>query len=139
MIEGAVLEEVAVEDVGAEITATVTASAEGYAPGSATSNAVTVDRLDTRSYGSLDKRVVLRSTPVGYDVSVTSKAGVVPSGTATIYDGSRALQTVTLGADGTARVTLTGLSRGIHLVTVKYDGTDTLADSRSRVDVLVVL
>jgi len=126
-------------DAGRQITVTVTASAEGYADGTATTSAVTVAKIETRSYGSLDRRLLIGTTSVGYEVEVTAKSGVVPSGSATIYDGTRAIQTVQLGADGTVHATLTGLSRGIHLITVHYDGTSSLDSSTSRLDLLIVL
>lgn len=118
---------------------TVTASAEGYADGSATSDGKSVAKLATASSGSLDRTLLFGTRSVGYDVKVTASAGVVPSGTATVYVDNRAVQTVELGADGRAEVTLTGLRRGIHLVTVRYEGTAQLAASRSLPDLLIVI
>lgn len=126
-------------DAGAEITATVTASVEGYADGVATAAAVTVDKIETRSSGSLDRRLLIGTTSVGYEVEVRGDAGVTPTGSVTIYDGLTAVQTVELGADGTAEVTLSNLSRGLHVITVRYAGTDTLAASTGRADLLIVL
>ena len=140
-IEGATAENYTVStvDAGAALTVTVTASAEGFTPGTATSAAKTVAKIGTQSSGSLDRSVLVWTRTVGYEVAVTAGAGVVPGGTVGIYDGGRLVQTVTLGADGTARVTLTGLSRGIHLLTVRYDGTTQLGASRSLPDLLLVL
>jgi len=40
------------------------------------------------------------------------------------------VQTVTL-ENGRATVTITGLNRGVHLLTTRYGGTDQLGSSRS--------
>jgi 5'-nucleotidase len=130
---------IVLEDVGAAITVTVTASADGFANGVATTAPVTVAKVETRSSGSLDRHLLLGSTKVGYDVRVRADAGAVPSGSVGIYDGSTLVQTVELDADGRAEVTLTGLTRGIHLITVRYEGTSQLAASRSLPDLLLVL
>ena len=72
-------------------------------------------------------------------MTVVADAGVTPTGTVTIFDGTHQIQTVELGADGTATVTLSGLSRGVHLIGARFEGTGQLEPSRSGPDVLLVL
>ena len=98
----------------------------------------TVAKLSTKSSGSLDRHVLFGSRTVGYSVSVSADAGVVPGGTVAIYDGTRLVQTVQLGPDGTAQVQLSGLSRGYHLFTARYAGTTQLASSFGLPDLLIV-
>ena len=118
----------------------VTASKDGFTDGTAETAARTVSKLSTSVNGSLDSNLLFGTRTVGYYVEVSAPLGVVPSGQVTIYDGSRLVQTATLAADGTVDVTLTGLSRGLHLITVRYAGTDALAGSRSLFpDILLVL
>lgn len=126
-------------DAGTEITVTVTASKAGFADGVATTEGKTVSKLATHSVGSLDRHVLFGARPVAYEVAVTAGAGVTPTGTVTILDGSRVIQTIELDADGTATVTLTGLSRGLHLLSVRFEGTGQLASSRSLPDILIIL
>lgn len=126
-------------DAGTEITVTVTASKAGFADGVATTEGKTVSKLATHSVGSLDRHVLFGARPVVYEVAVTAGAGVTPTGTVTILDGSRVIQTIELDADGTATVTLTGLSRGLHLLSVRFEGTGQLASSRSLPDILIIL
>lgn len=139
-IDGATAENYTITalDAGAALSVTVTAGADGYANGTATSAEKTVSKLSTRSNGSLAKHVLFGTSSVQYTVSVTAPQGAVPGGSVTIYDGLRAVQTVELGADGTATVTLTGLSRGLHLITTRYAGSGAFDPSFGLPDLLIV-
>jgi 5'-nucleotidase len=73
--------------------------------------------------------------------TVTVKAGAVtPTGPVTIYDGTKAVATVTLtaGDNGKAKVKLPKLSRGLHVLTARYAGSDTVTASTSVPDVLIL-
>jgi 5'-nucleotidase len=139
-IEGATGEsyKVRAADAGAVLTVTVTAGAEGYANGVATSAGKTVAKLPGHVNGNLAKTFLVGSNTVAYTVTVTAQDGVVPGGTVTIYDGFRAVQTVQLDANGTATVTLTGLSRGLHLITSQYTGSAQVETSVGLPDLLLV-
>jgi 5'-nucleotidase len=139
-IDGATAENYTITamDAGAALSVTVTAGADGYANGTATSAEKTVSKLSTRSSGSLAKHVLFGANSVQYTVSVTAPQGAVPGGSVTIYDGLRAVQTVELGADGTATVTLTGLSRGLHVITTRYAGSGAFDPSFGLPDLLIV-
>jgi 5'-nucleotidase len=126
-------------DAGTAIAVTVTASAEGYADGTATSAEVEVRKLATSTDGSLNRLLVFGSQKVNYTVEVEAKGGVVPTGEVEIYDGSRLVTTVTLDESGEAVVPLNGLSRGIHLILAKYTGTDQLAQSVAWPSILIKL
>jgi 5'-nucleotidase len=118
-------------DAGAAITVTVTASKEGFDNGTATSGALEIDRLSSTTSGSASRLVVFGNQALTYTVTVRGDGGVVPTGEVAIYDGSRKLTTVQLTEADNGRVTvpITGLSRGIHLLTPRYVGDDQLTGS----------
>ena len=120
-------------DAGAAITATVTASKEGYADGVATSAARTVQKITTATTGSLSRHLSFGAVPVDFSVRVQAGSGVQPVGTVKVYDNGREIQSVELAAgdNGRAVVKLGTLGRGLHLVTARFVGTDQLAASTS--------
>ncbi len=118
-------------DAGAELTVTVTASKDGYANGVATSEAVDVRKVASSTSASASRLIVLGNQSLNYRVAVTGAGGAVPTGEVAIYDGSRKITTVQLGADGKVTVPITGLGRGIHLLTAKYLGNEQVAGSTS--------
>lgn len=119
---------VIVADVGAELSVTVTASKDGFADGVATSAEIMVPKVASQTTGSPDRSIVRSGTPLGYSGSV--RAGdVVPTGTVDIYDGSKKVATAELNGDGLFTVNVAGLKRGIHLITPRYTGDDTVRSS----------
>lgn len=126
-------------DAGTKITVTVTAIAEGYSNGSATSAAKTVAFVSTRTKGDLSRNLAIGNATVTFSFEVRADEGITPTGTVTVYDGTKALTTVELTAadKGRATVTLPKLGSGIHSITAKYAGTETLAASTSWPDLLV--
>jgi 5'-nucleotidase len=124
-------------DAGTSLTVTVTAAKEGYAPGSATSAAKAIEKLSTTTIGTPNHLLVVDGT-VQYTVAVYAAAGVVPTGTVTIYAGRTAIETVPL-ENGLVVVSLTGLHRGLHLLTARYEGSDQFESSRSRPSVVFSL
>ncbi len=128
-------------DAGAAITVTVTASAEGYADGAATSKPVSVRKLDSVVTGSASRTFAPASSTLSYTLRVRAKAGgAVPTGDVVIYDGSTPLVTVTLDAadDGRATITLPKLKRGIHLLRAKYAGSDQFARATGGLDLVLL-
>jgi 5'-nucleotidase len=61
-------------------------------------------------------------------VTVTGRAGVVPTGQVDVYDGARKIDTLTLDASGKATKQL-AVGRGIHLLTAHYLGDARLTGS----------
>jgi len=116
-------------DAGAAITVTVIASKDGYDSASATSAAIEVRKASSSTDGDASRLLVFGNQSLSYTVTVRGSGGVVPTGEVAIYDGSRKLTTVTLDPQGRATVPITGLSRGIHLITPHYLGSDQLAAS----------
>ena len=117
-------------DAGAKITVTVTASKVGSLDGTATSADVGVQKGNSFTSGSANRTVVFGSQPVTYTVTVRGEGGVVPTGQVTIYDGTREITTATLTAADNGRITVpVSLGRGIHLLTARYLGNDTLQAS----------
>jgi len=57
----------------------------------------------------------------------------VPVGTVTVHDRGKVVATVELAPSDKGRVTVSvpKLSRGVHLLTVRFDGTEPWQDSRS--------
>ncbi|GGK93758.1 multifunctional nuclease/2',3'-cyclic-nucleotide 2'-phosphodiesterase/5'-nucleotidase/3'-nucleotidase [Salinibacterium xinjiangense] len=117
-------------DAGAKITVTVTASKAGSLDGAATSAEVSVPKGKSSTSGSTNRTVVFGNQPVTYTVTVRGDDGVVPTGEVAIYDGTRKITTVTLTAADNGRITVpVSLGRGIHLLTARYLGSDTLEGS----------
>jgi len=132
-IEGATGERyvVTVEDAGAELTVTVTASAEGYADGTATTAGKSVALLDSRTTGTSSRLLVFGNQPLNYTVTVKAAEGVEPTGEVVIYDGSRELTRVVLepGDGGHISLPIEGLDRGVHLLTARYLGNEQVRPS----------
>lgn len=134
-IEGAtgVQYTVTVDDAGAELTVTVTASAEGWSDGVATSAPKAVSPLASTVRGSVGSFIAPHDATVTYSVRITVESGVVPTGEVAIYDGRTLVTTVTLDeADqGQVRVPINGLNRGFHVLTARFAGTEQVGGSTS--------
>lgn len=127
-------------DAGAEITVTVTASKAEHSDGTATSDAVHVAKLATRTSISTDHWLVFGDDAVTASVRVRGSDGVVPTGEVEILDGTTKIATVTLeeGDNGRATVVLPELGRGVHWLTAHYVGTEQLRQSTSFVTPVLV-
>ena len=99
-----------------------------------------VEKLPTTTSGSANKLIVFGKSPVKYSVTVRA-AGVTPTGDVAIYDGFTRIATATLteNSAGRATVTLPPLGRGLHLVTARYAGSDTLLGSLGWPSIVLVL
>jgi 5'-nucleotidase len=118
-------------DAGAAITVTVTASAEGYTNGTATSAAVDVRKAGSSTSGSASRFLVWGSQPLNYTVTVRADAGIVPTGEVAIYVDDRKVATVPIDGQGRATVPITSLRSGIHVITARYQGSEQVAGSVS--------
>ena len=116
-------------DIGATITAVVTASKEGFGSASATAEGVAIAKVGSVTVGYPNKFIVKSGQSVTYTVIVAGARGVVPSGTVQVFDGSKVVATVTLGADGRGTATIAGLGRGIHILKPVFSGNGQLTSS----------
>ena len=122
---------------------TVTASKAGdeevvYTDGVATSAAKSVEKGDSSTGAKLSSLFTTTNGTVTVKVDVDGQYGIQPTGEVTVYDGRTAVATGTVGADGRVTITLPKLGRGIHLVTVRYAGSEQLTGSTSFPKVLLV-
>ncbi|MEP6479878.1 MAG: 5'-nucleotidase C-terminal domain-containing protein, partial [Rhodoglobus sp.] len=78
-------------DAGAAITVTVTASADGFSDGTATSAATVVKKLATTLFGAPTRLVQYGGNLVSYRIVLRADGGVAPTGEVTIYDGQKLL------------------------------------------------
>jgi 5'-nucleotidase len=125
-------------DAGADLTVTVTASKDGFGEGTATSVAKSIPKADSDTSARLNRILVSSSGTVTIKIDVDGQYGIAPSGEVTVYDGRKEIATGTVGADGKVTITLPKFSRGIHLVSVRYEGNEQLTGSTSFPNVLLV-
>ncbi|WP_271176104.1 ExeM/NucH family extracellular endonuclease [Leifsonia poae] len=73
------------------------------------------------------------NTTLRYTVNVKAGKGVEATGAVVVFDGSKAIATITLkpGDGGKATVTLPKLKAGVHLLTAVYGGSDAVKSSSS--------
>ncbi|PJJ73441.1 5'-nucleotidase [Diaminobutyricimonas aerilata] len=94
--------------------------------------------LSTRTYASLSHTFASPKTAVKLSARVTAAGDAVPTGDVKVYDGTKVIATGTLDDEGRVSLTLPKFTKGIHLVTVRYQGDDGFERSLSVPDVLVV-
>ena len=97
-----------------------------------------VEKTPTSTSGSANKLIVFGNAPVKYTVTVRAD-GEVPTGDVAIYDGFTQIATAALTSAGKATVTLPKLGRGLHLLTPRYAGNDTLLGSIGWPSIVLVL
>lgn len=95
--------------------------ATNYTTSSSAPLAQQVQKTSTAVNVAPSATTVLAGTPVSFTTAVTSSTGI-PTGTATLYDGSTALQAASLNAQGTLTFSLSSLSVGSHTLSVAYSG-----------------
>lgn len=80
------------------------------------------------------KALVKSGADATVTVTVTADDGSAPIGSVTVRDGGKVVATVELTAADKGRITVTvpRPSRGVHLLSVRFDGTEPWQDSRSR-------
>ena len=88
------------------------------------SNGVTqqVNQSGTTVGLSASKATSLFREAVTFQAVVASLGGGTPSGTVTFFDGATSLGTVTLDGSGRASITVSGLTVGLHAMSVTYSG-----------------
>ena len=124
-------------DQGTTLTVVVTASAEGLAPGTATSAGVLVPFVAKVSL-SVSPSVGFSWSSYTATVKVTSGSDAPATGTVVIKVGSKTVEAV-LDANGVAKVKLPKLRSGVHTVTASYGGDETHAEATSPKRVIVVI
>lgn len=74
-----------------------------------------------------------KGTPVTYSVLVVAGGGAVPTGTVTVLDKGTTIATATLteANGGLVTLTLPGFSRGVHLLSASFAGSDLVKASTS--------
>lgn len=112
---------------------TITATYDGateFAGSTSTPLTQVVDKAVTTTTVTASPNPGTVGQPVTIAVRVAGSGGV-PTGTVTFADGAEILGTGRLGADGSARLTLTRLSSGSHAITAAYGGDGNFAPSVS--------
>jgi large repetitive protein len=130
----------ATADAARLISVRVTATRDGHEPGSATSNAVRIAKLDSATATTLASTLI-KPTQQGTAYIVVKVPGVArPTGTLRIFDGSTRIKVVKLpsSAAGKRTVRLPRLKVGKHSISVRYSGTPRIKPSRSPRVVLTV-
>ena len=109
-------------------TGTVTVPARSVA---VLTEAQAPDPVASQVLGYADKVLVRAGSPVKFTAVVLAGDGSVPTGSIEVLDRGRVVQTATLDARGRATVSLPSLTRGVHLLTARYGGSDSVLPSRS--------
>ncbi|MEE3126898.1 MAG: Ig-like domain repeat protein [Actinomycetota bacterium] len=120
---------VSTDDLGSTLAVTVTATRAAYAPGLFTTSALPVAKLAsaTTLKGKKKARV---GKPVRVKVGVLVD-GFAPDGVVSLLDGTKTLKRLRI-ARGTKKVKLPKLSKGKHVITAVYAGSDATEESRSK-------
>lgn len=118
----------------ASLTVTVPDGVSGVVPLSITTPTgtsfevpITVfEKIDTYVLGVPNKILAKKGSTVLYTAFVLGESGGYPTGSVTVYDGSKVVSTVTLTEKdrGIVRVQVKNLTRGIHLLSASYSGSD---------------
>jgi hypothetical protein len=126
-------------DQGKVITVVVTATAEGLAPGTATSEGVTIPFTSTTKV-SLNRHIAFSWQRVTATVTVASASPEPVEGTVTVTVNGKAVDVpLTATDDGRVTYTLPKLKTGLYVVKAAFGGSDTVGGSRSSSTIVVVL
>ncbi len=125
-------------DAGARLAVQVTASADGYAPVTATSRDRAVVAAASVTLGAPDRVFVTTRGTVTYTVQVVA-FGIEPVGTVSVLDRGRVVGTIELeaGDEGRGTLQISGLGRGIHLLSAQFAGTDAVRGSSTLIPIPV--
>jgi hypothetical protein len=123
-------------DAGHTVSVRVTATADGYQPGMATSAGTTIRRLASTSAIKLSATKVRVGTKVTVSVTVTAP-GLKPTGRVTITRNGKKVGTVSLAA-GKATVKLKAPGKGSYKFEASYAGSTQVAPSHSKKVTLAV-
>jgi hypothetical protein len=128
-------------DATRSVSVRVTATISGYAPGTATSSAITVGKMRSATAFSFTANPVLVGRHGQITVFVSVPNFSKPAGKLKVYDGKRkVLLTTTLKGrnNGSKTIRLPVLTRGTHKIKVVYLGSPTIKGSRTAAQALVV-
>jgi hypothetical protein len=128
-------------DATRSVSVRVTATISGYAPGTATSSAITVGKMRSATAFSFTANPVLVGRHGQITVFVSVPNFFKPAGKLKVYDGKRkVLLTTTLKGrnNGSKTIRLPVLTRGTHKIKVVYLGSPTIKGSRTAAQALVV-
>ncbi|MDN3496734.1 5'-nucleotidase C-terminal domain-containing protein [Planococcus sp. APC 4015] len=99
----------------------------GASTGTSVNVPITVfEKIDTYVLGVPNKILAKKGSTVLYTAFVLGESGGYPTGVVTVYDGSKVVGTATLTEKdrGIVRVQVTKLTRGLHLLSASYAGSD---------------
>jgi hypothetical protein len=127
-------------DAAHTLSFAVTATREGYAPGSATSEGVAVTKTASRTQVSLITKTVTKGKKAVLKIILTA-TGAKPAGNVKVYDGAKLLKgySVRVADNGVRIVKLPVLKPGKHKIKGVYAGSASVAGSTSKVVTLKVL
>lgn len=126
-------------DRGRKLVVLVTATSDGYEPGTAPSNVVAVPKAHTTVNLVLSDRHITPRQVIRARITVRAQ-GSIPDGRVVIRDGGSKVATFTLrGSDrGVLTVHLPRFTKGVHRLKAIYSGDRARARSTSTVEKLVV-
>ncbi len=124
-------------DAGQKLSVRVTAAADGYQAGRATSSTVTVARLTSVTKAKVAPAKVTTAKRAKVTVTVAA-SGLTPTGKVSIVANGKVLKTVTVKA-GKATVTLPRLRKGTYRITARYAGNGQALASTSKAVKLTVV
>jgi hypothetical protein len=127
-------------DAGKQLTVVVFAASSGFTEGSVTTTPVAVARLGSTTTLALSAERVTRKTRVKIGITVTVPYLQGPTGQVKVFDGAKALKTLTLVSvrNGQLSWKLPKLKKGKHKIKVVYLGTPGVTGSKSKITKLIV-
>ncbi|MCW2832247.1 MAG: hypothetical protein JWN68_200 [Nocardioides sp.] len=129
------------EDAAKSISATVLASKNGFADGSASAAPVTVAKMISATEATLSATRVSPAQRVKVSMKVTVNGVPGPTGSVKVFDGAKALKTLTLVStrNGALMWKLPKLKVGKHKIKVVYLGNGSTFGSKSKITKLFVV
>lgn len=128
-------------DAGRAVSVTVLASTPGFNEGAAASSPVTVAKMSSSTAISLKSTRIKPGQRVKLGVAVTVAGLAGPTGVIKIFDGAKALKSLTLVStrDGKISWKLPKLKKGKHKIKAVYIGNAAIAGSKSKITKLFVV
>ncbi|WP_310526332.1 Ig-like domain repeat protein, partial [Nocardioides sp.] len=128
-------------DAGTSISVAVSAVRTGYADGAATAVGVSIPKMASTTAATLSKTRVPPGTRVKIGITVTVTGVPGPVGAIKVFDGAKALKTLTLVSTRNGKLTwkLPKLKKGKHKIKAVYIGNGTIAGSKSKITKLYVV
>jgi hypothetical protein len=127
-------------DAGLPVSVRVTANANNWAPGTATSAALPVEKLTSTTTATVAKKKITQRQRAVVTVKVGLLDFGVSLGQVQIKDGSKVISNVGLqtGKDGVLTIRLKKLKLGKHKLTITYLGSASTLASSDKVTIKVV-